>query len=175
MAISRLAESTASRANPALRFPGRVKKVSNDLGGKLVFRPPPPYIQLPGKGLSIRLGLASRLLRVSHYPRALGEELAFRHNGTSVGVDGASRDLAVRVLRGLVAGTASGSISVGSDRRSTHALRPGNECPGNGQQCKVDARCRHASHSAPCEPDVEGCDLANAVASTGRPGRARTV
>ena len=46
------------------------------------------------KGLSLGLGLAPRLLPV-HLSWAFGEDLAFRHNGTSVGVDGASSDLAV--------------------------------------------------------------------------------
>jgi hypothetical protein len=46
------------------------------------------------KGLSIWLGLAPRLLPV-HLSLTFGEDLAFRHNGTSVGVDGASSDLAV--------------------------------------------------------------------------------
>jgi hypothetical protein len=46
------------------------------------------------KGLSLWLGLAPRLLPV-HLSWAFGEDLAFRHNGTSVGVDGASSDLAV--------------------------------------------------------------------------------
>ena len=91
------------------------------------------------KGLSIWPGLASRLLPLP-LSSAFGEDLAFRHHGTSVGVDGVSSDLAVCVRRDPVAGVASGSISPGSDRRSTHALRTGNECPGNGQQCRVDAR-----------------------------------
>ena len=127
------------------------------------------------KGLSIWLGLAARLLTV-FLTWSFGEEdLAFRHHGTSVGVDGASRDLAVCVLRNPVAGVASGSISPGSDRRSTHALRTGDECPGNGQQCRVDARGRNAVHSTSSEPDVAGCDVANADATTGRPSAARTV
>jgi hypothetical protein len=46
------------------------------------------------KGLSIWLGLAPRLLPV-HLSFSSGENLAFHHNGTSVGVDGASSDLAV--------------------------------------------------------------------------------
>jgi hypothetical protein len=46
------------------------------------------------KGLSIWISLAPRLLPV-HLSLAFGQDLAFRHNGTSVGVDGASSDLAV--------------------------------------------------------------------------------
>jgi hypothetical protein len=46
------------------------------------------------KGLSIWLSLAQRLLPV-HLSFSSGENFAFRHNGTSVGVEGASSDLAV--------------------------------------------------------------------------------
>ena len=63
------------------------------------------------------------------------------------------------VLRNPVARVACGSISLGSDRRSANALRTGDECPGNGHQCRVDARGRNAIHSASSEPDVAGCDV----------------
>jgi hypothetical protein len=99
----------------------------------------------------------------------------FRDHGTSVSVDGAPGDLAVCVLRNPVARVACGSISVGSDRCSANALRTGYECLGNGHQCRVDARGRNAVHSAPCEPDVAGCDFANADAAIGRSSAARTV
>jgi hypothetical protein len=46
------------------------------------------------KGFSIWIGLAPRVLPV-HLSLAFGEDRAFRHNGTSVGVDGTSSDLAV--------------------------------------------------------------------------------
>ena len=158
----------------ALRFPSRVKMFGNNLEEDPVFGEGFLIHPIVKKGLSIWPGLAVRVLPV-HLPFAFGEELAFRHNGTSVGVDGASSDLAVCVLRNPVAGVAFGSISPGSDRRFTHALRTGDECPGNGQQCRVDARGRNATDGTPCEPDVAGCDGANAIAPTGRPGRARTV
>src|SRR4029077_4665898 len=106
---------------------------------------------------------------------ALGEDRAFRHNGTSVSVDGTSSDLAVCILRNPVARVACGWISVGSDRRSANALRTRDECLSNGHQCRVDARGRNAVHSASCEPDVAECDVSNADATTGRLSRARTV
>src|SRR4029077_1181525 len=105
----------------------------------------------------------------------LGVDRAFRHNGTSVSVDGTSSDLAVCILRNPVARVACGSISVGSDRRSANALRTGDECSSNGQQCRVDARGRNAIHSASCEPNVAGRDIANADATAGRSSVARTV
>jgi len=83
--------------------------------------------------------------------------------------------MAVCVLRDPVARLAFGPISLGSDRRSTNALRIGDECPGNGHQCRVDARDRNAVHGASGEPDVARCDIANAVAAFGRPSAARIV
>jgi hypothetical protein len=53
-----------------------------------------PLHTIAKKGLSIWLGLAMCLPPV-HLSLAFGENRAFRHNGTSVGVDGTSSDLAV--------------------------------------------------------------------------------
>ena len=74
-----------------------------------------------------------------------------------------------------MARVAIGSISMDSDGRSADALWTRDECASNRHQCRVDARRRNAVECASWEPNVAGCDVANAIAPAGRPSMARTV
>ena len=84
-------------------------------------------------------------------------------SGTSVGVDTISGDLALRVLRNSLAGDPRSSLGVGSGWRSISALWTDAEWTSDGCQWWDDARCRHAPHSAPPEPNVACRDIENAT------------
>jgi len=71
-----------------------VNVVGRDLEENWLLGPGPSYIPIAKNGLSSGRGLALRLLPV-HLSLAFAEDRAFRHNGTSISLDGTSSDLAV--------------------------------------------------------------------------------
>ena len=120
--------------------------------------------------------LVRRLLPIRLYVLGLGGvdgESSFC--GASFGVDTTSDDLAVRVLRNPLAGGPCGSVVLGPGRRFTNVVRADAERPRDRRECWSDAGCRHALHSASCQPDVASGNSENAASFSSGPSPVGTV
>lgn len=91
----------------------------------------------------------------------------FPLGSASVGMDATSGHLALRVLRDPLARTSFLPIPARSCRRPLDDLRTGDECHGDGCECRSNARGRNASLNPPCEPNVARGHGAHTVVSAG--------
>ena|SRR5713226_3328843 len=127
------------------------------------------------KQLGIQATLAECLLPPPLSLNFGGVDVASSLCGTPVSVGPTSGDLALRVLCHLVAGIAGSSVAVGSNRRSADAQWIDAERSGDGSQRRSHAGGRNAIFSSSGKPDVAGCQLKHATASSGGSSTARTV